>query len=42
MGFEALPLKIVGMIVGLVLVYLVAAECMKKFVFRRFMPEAWE
>jgi len=42
MGFEALPLKIVGMIVGLVMVYLIAAESMKKFIFRRYMPEAWE
>jgi Mg2+-importing ATPase len=40
-GFEPLPLNILVMIIGLVIVYLVAAELMKRFVLKRFIPEAW-
>jgi len=38
-GFEALPLPIIAFIIGLVLVYLVCAEAMKKFIYKRYIPE---
>jgi Mg2+-importing ATPase len=40
-GFAPLPMNILLMIIGLVIIYLICAELMKRYVLKRFIPEAW-
>jgi hypothetical protein len=40
-GFEPLPLNLLLMIIGLVFIYLLCAELVKRYVLRRVIPDAW-